>query len=431
MKRAAKAATLMVMTLSGDSSWEVIMMRRGKKNIVSLFLSLAVLGSVIVPMRVSAVQTETSAAVVEPVIVYDKYTSEDLEEMFGKYAPTKPGYYFGGWYVGPSETTAIKYGTHKNEIVEAGKVASEPVYVYAKFVPAYMLNVKVQNANELNQYSGNENYKDVIAGYDVNKDEDSKNNTKSSLRMISGIDSTRYKEVGFHVFVNGTRVNKMEKSKYNETVYDKIMANGTSRTAEELFGMPGKLMIAKFINIPYTAWGSSIYVRPYWITFDGIEVRGNGKYIHMEDGILGYVTIPVNVQGLVEPTSGGVVAGELNVSYSTDEMVLVDVKGSNCMLDTVMWDADEENGKIKFIALEKNKGKMKNVIPNNYGASARVTDSADIKNQYESINNLYATLRFAKGTKVPTAGYRLNFDGMEFCNVDENLVSVDMWNVRY
>ena len=404
-------------------------MRKRMKNIALLVLVVLMFGSFSPSLQVNAEQIETSTPIVADEVVYEKVELETFVDLYGVEAPTKQGYYFGGWYVTADETQPIGRFIYKADIIAAGED------VYAKFVPSYMLNVKAQNSSSLDERDG--------------KWETAPDKSKStSVRMISAVDSRKYREVGFHVFVNGKRVSKMETSKYNITVYDKVVVTNKAGetvkeyTAKDLFGLTGdnydpKLMIAKFINIPENGWKTSIYVRPYWITYDGIEVRGNGKYLHVEDGIKRYISIPINLQSLNENTTG-IVAGRLEVNYDKDRLTFIDsIDGNNDaaykvggVLDTAGVRLIEE-GKIRCVAIEKADG-MKNVIPNQMSAAKRQNEK-DVT--HDQVNNMFITLRFqVKTTKTATGSsnfMEFEVENMDFCDTAEADVSVNIWNSRY
>lgn len=455
-------------------------MRKRMKNIALLALSLVVLGNTIAPMEVSAAEEGTTGSFgkeeVVDKIVYEAVDVSVFEGLFGVEAPEKVGYYFGGWYVNQpdegetdADCTAIKYTSQKEEIVKDNPNG----VVYAKFVPSYMMNVKVQNSAKIQKTNSKGNSWEKAFIEKNSTLFDATNTTK--IRMISAIDSTRYQEVGFHVFVNGNRAWAKVESKYNKTVYSKInIANSDgvierSHTAKELFGLNSenydpKLIIANFSNIPEKGWKTSIFVRPYWVTFDGIEVRGNGRYIHVEDGIKGYVTVPINLQGNSEELEG-IVAGTLDVKYDSTKLTYVDTIQFNdgeykdtgykagADLNTVIVKQssviDENNSnltKIKCAAIRKIAGDMEEITPNEYAAKKRVgsTTSDEYKNSaantYEAVNNMYVTLRFKPTEAYKNEGGFLEFyiSNTTFCdygdtevNNKEKIVPIDVWDVRY
>ena len=78
--------------------------------------------------------------------VTDLNEAEQIEQIFGKSSPTMDGYLFGGWYQDKNGEKPIKTEGQKN--------AAETIY--AKFVPAHVMSIKVQN------YYGTENTKNQI-----------------------------------------------------------------------------------------------------------------------------------------------------------------------------------------------------------------------------------------------------------------------------
>ena len=169
-------------------------MIRKKYNILVLaILFLALFGSLISPMTTSAAQTQGATQLVEAKVIYKEYNGAEMKTKYwGKEAPKLDGYYFGGWYATSSDSAAIKYTSHMEAIGDNDTV-------YAKFVPSYMLNVKVQNNKNLCDTS-------IVKPGTWATAEGVPD--RGNIRMISAVDSIRYKEVGLPVYVANRKGSK-------------------------------------------------------------------------------------------------------------------------------------------------------------------------------------------------------------------------------
>lgn len=159
-------------------------------------------------------------------------------------APTKKGYVFAGWYT--TSDPALQ-----GPETAAPADAKEGRY-FAKFVNENVLTTKFQ----------------VKAGTNANSD-------KTDLRMLTSVDTLLYKEVGFKVVRNGGE----EETKPTTTVYTQITSNDgkavLTKDAWKVFAPESNYFAAyAYRNIPKAAYGTTMTVTPYWVTFDGTEVRG-------------------------------------------------------------------------------------------------------------------------------------------------------------
>ena len=165
-------------------------------------------------------------------------------------APTKDGYLFAGWYTDSDLT----------EPRTSWKMTAGTTTLYAKWVPESMLNTKAQLS------SGTEDSSD-----------------KTSMRILSSVDSTQYKSVGFVLSTtengNITSSNDSCTTVNTTTVYSNILADDELLSVDEIgsqyFCDESKYLFALTLNdIPNSKFASEIYLRPFFITKDGTTVYG-------------------------------------------------------------------------------------------------------------------------------------------------------------
>lgn len=314
------------------------------------------------------------------------------------------GYLFGGWFTSEDEKTF-------NAMTSTEKAQKTSGVAYAKFVPAYVMGIKVQNQAGTT--------KDMSA------------DAKTSLKVVSSIDTSNYDSVGFEMKVitlnaDGTLKNQatIEDKKGLKNAYKKfsVYANPTdtqpvgSYSANDLFGNEAGF---------FTTWGVTeittgdfdtiICIRPSWVTIDGTTVYGLTKYVRVNDGFLyeteaegyyRYVNVPVNVRN----TETGLAAGVLSVAYDSSKMELDSFEGGRVF---------EEMAYAKKTASIKMVG--------------NVTDVS--KNSVE--DDIYANLRFKLScTKNDefTTFTDLSFEvtDEDFCNNEEKqYTGYDVWEIKY
>lgn len=359
-----------------------------KKIVKSVMVGILTVAITMTGFVVSPTEADEAEAVAlaEDKVCYDETTVEDFTKLYvtqGKKAPTKEGYLFGGWYKDKGTTP-----------ITAASDVTDNDTVYAKFVPAYVLSVKSQNyANTKASESGNP----------------SASNT-TTTRVVSTVDeSLLYREVGFKVVINEQEF----ESKSNKVWRKLAVGTGTNRTEHEatnLFGEVSKYFFVLNINdIPETKWGDQIYVRPYWITEDGTEVEGLGKYVYIEDGLKKYISVPINLNNVTE----GVAAGVLEVDYDETKLKYVE-----CLTGRVFGEmaaADKETDGNKYVRC--------------VGNVEKVTDG-DVTE-----DDMFITLRFeviADETLTSReAPYEFSISDEGFVNVKEETVNLNVWDVQY
>ena len=358
-----------------------------KKNMFVL-IKKATVGVLTVAMLLTilsfvSVTAEAADEITVGEIVYsDAYNMSDYWIQQGsKVAPTKAGYVFGGWYAKTGDNT-----------FEAVTVLNDEAY--AKFVPEYVLSVKAQNE------AG------TVASDDVTT-EGSEDYT--SIRIISSVDCKDYQYVGFSVLLNNKIVLTDNEGNALETtrVYTGLEVTGesTPRTPQQLFGAASNFISVWRIDDIVDANDTKIInVRPYWITPDGTKVEGLAKYVHVEDGYNGYISVPINLI-----TREQIAAGMLELSCNDSNFEFYDF---------------EEGRLFDEMKIKETTNGLKVV-----GNSTTVNDDTHA-------NNIYGSVRFKKvsGDFVAGKGEFLTFSvtGAQFCDWNEDFVDInETWSIKY
>lgn len=364
-------------------------MKRMKRTIGLILLSVMVLSNFAGPMKADASETTMPKA-----IDYDN--TYDISKYWeGRQAPTKAGYVFGGWFT--------KEGTDYSPIKEADlKENGVGAYegAYAKFVPAYVLSVKAQLQKAT---------------------EDEKTRTDSTfLRVISAVDSTQYKNVGFDVLFNKKTPFAVEENKKTviTTVYEKLENDEDKIVASQEFGEPAThFSVLKINSIKETNYSKVIYVTPYWTTMDGTKVEGLSKYVRVIDGYTSnkYISVPVNLL-----TGNPVAAGKIQMKYDYKTLNYVGYD-TGVLLPNMEINVDASNGVIKFIGNAS------------VGENSTYTD-------VNPASEIYANVWFQKkpddeitnaGASVPER-WEFLMSNLSFCNWDEiPITNVEAWDTRY
>lgn len=389
------------------------MRNKTTKRILSCLLMLAVILS-----GVTLVPTDAKAAS-SSVVQYQKVEATDFADKIAKHeAPAcdmeqlsadASGYLFGGWFQFIDDNTV---GTAITTVAEAGNVG----YVYAKFVPARLTGVSCQ----------------------VGVDAETANST--NLRVVSTVDSTNYKAVGFNVYgrekdTNGTYDWTMYEYKLDDSnqaqstkVYSglqtyKFDTDGTTiikgdiKKPEDIFGTDATgfkfttMSLSGISNATDTTEGyydTTIVIKPYWITLDGTYVEGTGEFNRVNDSpnitaTENIINISVNLKD-----ADALAAGLLNVEYSNQNFTFVEA----------------ECGRV-FEEME--------FVPSGNIIKC-VGNVSEIANS-ETPNDIYVNLRFKKtdtnALAVGNAEFTVTVPENGFCNIGESFVDVAAWDVRY
>ena len=373
-----------------------------KRKITAVFLLSAMLVSSIAVKPVTADAAEEGY---EDRVVFEDKTS-DFKTMWNANgtgsAPIKAGYVFGGWYV---DNTDNKKEALSNEAAGELFGGNSSKVVYAKYVPAYVLSVKVQHEEG------------TAAG----------DKEGASVRIISSIDSKNYQKVGFDVYINNK--NKLQDDTDGEgdselettRVYTGLLVGEDTkpRKPQTSFGtQSGYLSVWKLTGIADKHDAKIIKVTPYWITMDGTKVSGLSKFVHIEDGYKGYVNIPINLT-----TGEAVAAGQLQMKYNPTILKLAEASEGVVYDKAVEFDGvfkasemayhDDGNGTITFVG------------------------NAEAVNTLKNADDIFANIRFqiVDESKYPDTKSEnfLTFqvEGEYFCDWDEKDVNVNAWDIQH
>ena len=297
------------------------------------------------------------------------------------------GYLFAGWFKTDNDASA-------NAITASTTGIANDATVYAKFVPAYVMSVKCQNLSTTTTSS-----------------------SSTSIRLLSSLDSPRYSAFGFRV----EKLTENADGSYTETLIgeksvSKIFAGGIDiysgagfDTYETKYVFGEKSSYAASLTLTDVTDFSAVYsIQPYWVTFDGTKVYGLARNAHVEDGLNGYINVPVNLK-----SADDVAAGILSVDCSA--------LPAGYKLDKV------ERG-AAFQQMDYN-DKGNNVIK-------LVGNVSDITKNAKS-NDLFVNLRFKPtGDKAARSYdgtfYHFNVSDVNFSDINENEpADYTVWNIQY
>lgn len=287
--------------------------RIGKRIVTGLLTTvMAISGAFVLPGEVKA------AGRTDGVYYATDYHMSDYWKADGTgTAPTKAGYVFGGWYQKNGDETYTPVTT-----LTEGAVA--------KMVPDYVLSVKSQLEYGAKAGDG-----------------------ASSIRLVTSVDSTDYQKVGAEILINNKKAFPAEEK---TKVYAGIKVRNSEEnvqtyTPQNVFGVVSKFFtVWKLTGIADAHDSKIIYVRPYWVTMDGTKVYGLAKYVHIEDGYMGYVSVPVNL------TAGeGVAAGVIQMKYDTDTFEFYGFENGHVFPNEMEGHDDAAKGIIKIVGNVDNK----------------------------------------------------------------------------
>lgn len=354
-----------------------------------LVIAMVAAGITMVPVKVDATGTTTIPETVD----YDD-TLEIADYWKTRTAPTKEGYVFGGWYTKTVTGEVPSYTPLKEATLKEVKDLATLENVCAKFVPSYVLSVRAQLQKET--------------------ESEETRGTSTYLRVISAVDSTDYKNVGFDILFNKKTLFADEEQEKTviTTVYENIANDEGSINATALFGAPAThFSVLRIDEIKERHYEKVIYVTPYWTTMDGTKVEGLAKYVRVMDGYTTnqYISVPVNLL-----TGDAIAAGAIQMTYDYKTLKYVGYD-SGVLLPEMEANVDETNGIIKFVG------------------NATITDNTATAVEPES--DIYANVWFQKipNTTAPAHWeFKMDNENAVFCNwAEEDITNVKAWDARY
>ena len=306
-------------------------------------------------------------------------------------------YLFGGWYVIEDDCTdgvddgfvAVKTSA---DIQNSVNIYGTELSVFAKWVPASMLSIKAQN-----------NYDAKTAG-------------STNTRLLSSVDCLDYQTVGFKVQLKNDPskdLGLMETTKVYEKLSYKTENGTVKETApSDVFNDEASYFVVWALkDIASAYYNEIIYVKPYWVTADGVTVYGLPKYVHVIDGINKYVSVSVNLTDLSKDNA--VAAGVFEISYNSSKLKLATIENGKAVeTGRVFGELEyaDKGGKLKFAA-----------------------NVSNINNNAEE-NDIYVNLRFELlSGDIEHKGYHFEIteNSEDFCDKEETKKTVNVWDVLY
>ena len=328
-------------------------------------------------------------------------TDEEIQDNYG--------YLFGGWFTNHTIDGVTKLKPIKT-VEELEAIATAGTGYFAKFVPSYVLSVKCLNK------------------YGTHKDID-----KTNMRFVSALDSTNYARFGFKidgvVVENDGNLNKVGASQTimlegeTKVFYRKwaIYSNETTKknyTPDMVLGSEAKYyMTSQLLNISNKNFFRIYSIQPFWETYNGVVVYGLTKYAHVEDGIYGYINVPINLKN-----SNSVAAGIVEFDWTELYQKGYLFKGAECGKQFKMQrtKAKVESGKqlVRCTVLADPTG----------GLQDKVSDDIYMNLRFEPKDNTVEPKPFNGEF------YHFGVNGEEFSNVAETKFvekEYDVWDIQY
>ena len=336
-------------------------MKKRSTIFVGIIMAVAVIaGIMFLPnyAKAETVNGDNGIIYVKDSVKYNFKTYWDAKK-----APVKEGHVFAGWYSEAAEDKALD-----------ATAAASATEAWAKFVPDYVLSVRAQIEAETKKDDG-----------------------KTDIRILSAVDCDDDVNVGFDIWLANRKQLTMTNGDtplITTKAFSNILVNGEKVSATTTFGDAAKYFIVwKLTDILDVNDSKIIYVRPYWITNDGTKVEGLAKYVHVEDGYLGYVNVPVNLM-----TGESIAAGVVKMQYQEG---------------------------LTFVGFEE--GRLLKEMAVNYGEQGliQMVGNAETANQEVYADGIYANLRFARtGTADTNSLIDIPDDGADFSNWEETGVKI-------
>ncbi len=216
----------------------------------------------------------------------------------------------------------------------------------------------------------------------------------TKLRLITGVDSLEYKQVGFDV-----KVGENQKSYETTTVYASVNAEDKTVTAAEFSTGSAYLAVAVLENIDKASYNEGIYVKPYVVTLEGEKVYGVDRYVRVANGYDGSFSVAVRLND-----TDGIGAGLAYIDYDSDKLEYVGYDAGTVLEETTVSDTGSQ---VRF-----------------------VSNLADVSKDTPATGMLI-NLNFKVKSYDPAnaSTYSFNIAKKEFCNVAEEDVTVESLTV--
>ena len=238
---------------------------------------------------------------------------------------------------------------------------------------------------------------------------------KSALRFVTTVDTLIYREVGFIITMeNGGNAKTIKVG--SDTVYTNIVVaegddNPAYTVAPTVFSEKSQFFATYTIkNIPESAFDNNFIVTPYWVTVDGITVKGVTRGVRVNDayGERMVVNVPVRLNSDEE-----IAAGLLEVTYDTEKFKYIVEDGY------IAGDILEEVGTAEVVS-----------------GTVRCVGNVAVIDNGKAADGMYINLRFeyiGDSVQLPEAEFMVQ--NTEFCDKEENTVpdtgSLSVVEARY
>lgn len=234
----------------------------------------------------------------------------------------------------------------------------------------------------------------------------------ASLRMVTTVDDTHYKKVGFQIRISDKDGgNLRQKEVSTTTVYKKLqVAEGSENPAYDktpsAFCAESQYFATYTINnIPSTAFRDTYFtVTPYWVTEDDITVYGITRSVMLGDAYDGIVSVPVRLN-----SDKDTAAGSVKVTYPAETMNYVGYFNSGDVYEEMDVDGTT-SGTVKCV-----------------GNVEDISKNAKADGMYVSLR--FKVVRDANTTALPEA--EISVSENMFCDNVETIVSVPVVQAKY
>lgn len=323
------------------------------------------------------------------VIYSNGYKWTNYWSQADKAVPVKKGYVFGGWYR-YDQNSKEPFTPMKKIIYSEDKTIYPGIEnIWAKFVPEELLSIKIQILSKTQN--------------------DPAASTKTSMRILSGVDHVWYRQVGFEVLLGNAEEPLVVDAK--DTVYETIRNSpgGEAIPASDIFGEAANYISTIILkDIEDESFGSKIYIRPYWRTVDGTRVVGQAQMVRVEDRFdeYNYVRVPLNFWADGNNTNTNplnAATGMVVVNYDKAKVDLITAEVGRLMPQMTI-DIDENKGQVIFV------GNVRTV-----GTDVRM-------------NDIFANLRFKALANDRSAETIIQGITTEFYNWDDGVIVTE--NIR-